>query len=95
MMAELGDRIFDDQHLFPAMAKWRRWCGVEKFSTQHTVRQFTLFLGFELHEPPLEGYFALDTRKPEVRALLMKINGPHGATILKMLELKNKGELDG
>ena len=90
----IEDRMFDDEHLHPAMKKWKKWCEVKKYSRYHDLKHFVSFLGFEVHNPPLQDYFTLDTRRPEVRDLLMKINGPYGDVILKMIDLRNKGELD-
>lgn len=69
------------------------WAGVvspEKLQRHHYER-FAAFIGY----PFVEGsHFVVDIEKPEVRAILDKLDSPHRHTLLRAMKIQKRYEHD-
>lgn len=68
------------------------WAGVDPDELQrHHYERFATFIGY----PFVEGsHFVVDIEKPEVRAILDKLDSPHRHTLLRAMKIQKRYEHD-
>lgn len=85
-----ADRAYSRIKLKTAISKWR---GIDplRYLTMKDYQEFTELLGHPMNEQSRDRWDIFS--KPEVQRLIEMINGPHGHTILKILEIKHAAKI--